>query len=290
MKGRIYDPEARRFLTPDPFVPDPFYSQSHNRYSYVWNNPATLVDPTGYNPNRSPGAGDGSGENCDDCVGNEVIVVEGEPISWLPDRSKLPNWPAGKSPFYLVNAVDRYAAFARARAQAKQDSSRSAFVEWWKEEVLSRMSDDQRRAYLAKLEGLGCVDPDSVRGRLRDRLKPFVDAIGLDDQRKDPVIDRDGRADWGLGDYVYTKEEMRDVQAATATQAQAGALTGNALSFTVFAATGNTDLAAALGGAFDALGGAAKAHNGVTGGRFNTVDQFHGWAYGPHQPNSLKDY
>jgi RHS repeat-associated protein len=47
MKGRIYDPQARRFLTPDP-IQTPASSQSHNRYSYVQNNPATLTDPTGY--------------------------------------------------------------------------------------------------------------------------------------------------------------------------------------------------------------------------------------------------
>ncbi len=50
MKGRVYDIETRRFLTPDPFIPAPLFSQSHNRYSYVWNNPATLVNPTGFHP------------------------------------------------------------------------------------------------------------------------------------------------------------------------------------------------------------------------------------------------
>jgi RHS repeat-associated protein len=50
MKGRTYDPELRRFLTPDPVVREPLTSQGHNRYSYVWNNPATLVDPTGFWP------------------------------------------------------------------------------------------------------------------------------------------------------------------------------------------------------------------------------------------------
>jgi RHS repeat-associated protein len=33
MRGRIYDPAQRRFLTPDPFVPQPLLSQSYNRYS-----------------------------------------------------------------------------------------------------------------------------------------------------------------------------------------------------------------------------------------------------------------
>jgi RHS repeat-associated protein len=48
MRGRVYDPDTRRFLTPDPFVQAPLFSQSHNRYSYVWNNPATLIDPSGF--------------------------------------------------------------------------------------------------------------------------------------------------------------------------------------------------------------------------------------------------
>ncbi|MGX5359722.1 RHS repeat-associated core domain-containing protein [Kocuria sp. KH4] len=53
MKGRMYDPAARRFLAPDPIVANPLLSQSLNRYSYVQNNPATLTDPTGlqsFNP------------------------------------------------------------------------------------------------------------------------------------------------------------------------------------------------------------------------------------------------
>ena len=46
--GRWYDPEAGRFISPDPFVQAPKNPQSLNRYSYVINNPTNLVDPTGY--------------------------------------------------------------------------------------------------------------------------------------------------------------------------------------------------------------------------------------------------
>jgi RHS repeat-associated protein len=49
MRGRIYDPEVRRFLTPDPIHASKS-SQSLNRYSYVVNNPSTLIDPTGHLP------------------------------------------------------------------------------------------------------------------------------------------------------------------------------------------------------------------------------------------------
>ena len=48
MNGRIYDPQAGRFLTADPLIQAPRNSQSLNRYSYVVNNPLTLTDPSGY--------------------------------------------------------------------------------------------------------------------------------------------------------------------------------------------------------------------------------------------------
>lgn len=50
MNGRIYDPVIGRFLSADPFIPDITDLQSLNRYSYVTNNPLSLVDPNGYWP------------------------------------------------------------------------------------------------------------------------------------------------------------------------------------------------------------------------------------------------
>ena len=47
MNGRVYDPVLARFLSPDPFVQAPDFTQSFNRYAYVWNNPFKYVDPTG---------------------------------------------------------------------------------------------------------------------------------------------------------------------------------------------------------------------------------------------------
>jgi RHS repeat-associated protein len=48
MKGRIFDPAQRRFITPDPLVARPMNAQSYNRYSYVYNNPLNLTDPSGF--------------------------------------------------------------------------------------------------------------------------------------------------------------------------------------------------------------------------------------------------
>lgn len=48
MNGRIYDPNLGRFMQADPVIQFPDFSQSHNRYSYVLNNPLAYTDPTGY--------------------------------------------------------------------------------------------------------------------------------------------------------------------------------------------------------------------------------------------------
>lgn len=75
MKGRVYDPRLRRFLTPDPVVTDPLSEQSFNRYSYVDNNPTNLVDPTGFQEGNPGGGGTGpdggaSDPGAGECVGN----------------------------------------------------------------------------------------------------------------------------------------------------------------------------------------------------------------------------
>ena len=53
--GRIYDPQVGRFISADPFVSDPYWGQSYNRYSYVSNNPMTFTDPTGFQEDYGPG-------------------------------------------------------------------------------------------------------------------------------------------------------------------------------------------------------------------------------------------
>jgi RHS repeat-associated protein len=47
MNGRLYDPQIGSFLSPDPFVQMPDYSQSFNRYAYCLNNPLKYTDPDG---------------------------------------------------------------------------------------------------------------------------------------------------------------------------------------------------------------------------------------------------
>jgi len=47
MNGRMYDAALCRFLSPDPYVQMPDYTQNFNRYSYCVNNPLKYTDPTG---------------------------------------------------------------------------------------------------------------------------------------------------------------------------------------------------------------------------------------------------
>lgn len=47
MNARLYDPAVGRFLSPDPYIQSPDFSQNYNRYSYAYNNPLVYTDPNG---------------------------------------------------------------------------------------------------------------------------------------------------------------------------------------------------------------------------------------------------
>lgn len=47
MNARLYDPVSGRFLSPDPYVQAPDFSQNFNRYTYALNNPLRFTDPNG---------------------------------------------------------------------------------------------------------------------------------------------------------------------------------------------------------------------------------------------------
>ena len=57
MGGRHYDPAVGVFIEPDPIVQAPLFSQSLNRYAYVFNNPLKLIDPTGFETTGGSGGG-----------------------------------------------------------------------------------------------------------------------------------------------------------------------------------------------------------------------------------------
>jgi hypothetical protein len=83
MNGRMYDPRLGRFLSPDPFVQAPNYTQSYNRYSYVWNNPMKYVDPSGYTAEEP----------------NAIIITDREHIKHIMD------WLSGNGSGSLIGEI-----------------------------------------------------------------------------------------------------------------------------------------------------------------------------------------
>ena len=49
LNARIYDPTLGKFMAPDPTISNPFDTQTYNRFAYVFNNPLSFTDPTGFN-------------------------------------------------------------------------------------------------------------------------------------------------------------------------------------------------------------------------------------------------
>jgi RHS repeat-associated protein len=91
MNGRVYDSTLGRFLSADPFVQAPFSSQSLNRYSYVFNNPLSYTDPSGFSPDDYP-------LPPADPIG--PILGGGGPSwgLWFPPGWQLPDWIFGYNP------------------------------------------------------------------------------------------------------------------------------------------------------------------------------------------------
>ena len=65
MNGRMHDPVLGRFVSADPFITEPGNSQNYNRYSYVYNNPLTAVDPTGFGTEDEEEDEDDEGDGSD---------------------------------------------------------------------------------------------------------------------------------------------------------------------------------------------------------------------------------
>ncbi|MDE0838359.1 MAG: RHS repeat-associated core domain-containing protein, partial [Kiritimatiellae bacterium] len=75
MRGRVYDTSMARFLSADPNIQSPGNAQSLNRYAYVWNNPLTFTDPSGY---FLSGFSHWFGHNWQPFAGIAIIVVAPE--------------------------------------------------------------------------------------------------------------------------------------------------------------------------------------------------------------------
>ena len=130
LNGRVYDPFTGRFLSGDPLVQDPYHSQSYNRYTYVWNNPTNMTDPTGFEGEgmdyaaSDPEVRDSHGMGCNGFCSVTTVHSDGskDPITVTHrgDGSNFMNtsvaisaWVAAGSPrgtSYAYNAPDEVPA------------------------------------------------------------------------------------------------------------------------------------------------------------------------------------
>ena len=91
MNARLYDPILGRFLSPDPFVADPLFSQDYNRYMYARNNPLLYTDPTGEFPWLIVGIGVAIGMWRGGAIANDG---KANPLKW--------DWNSGKTWGYML--------------------------------------------------------------------------------------------------------------------------------------------------------------------------------------------
>ncbi|HEV7163757.1 MAG TPA: RHS repeat-associated core domain-containing protein, partial [Gammaproteobacteria bacterium] len=85
MNGRVYDPQIGRMISADPTIPNPMYSQAFNRYAYVYNNPLSMTDPSGFAVTCST-------KPCDKCI-ETCVPTPDPPPDAPPAMQPLPDVP-----------------------------------------------------------------------------------------------------------------------------------------------------------------------------------------------------
>jgi RHS repeat-associated protein len=116
MNGRVYDPAIARFLSPDPVVTSPFNRQDLNRYSYAWNSPLSVVDPTGLEEVT--------------CLHGPHGRCAGVTVTGLRDRS-----PGGSAYYAWRTGSNGQAVSAAQRDPCGQDGSAAACSRGYREQA-----------------------------------------------------------------------------------------------------------------------------------------------------------
>ncbi len=163
MNGRVYDPLVARFISADSIIQQPEHSQSYNRYTYVWNNPTNLTDPTGFvsQDERLRQQAQIATKNCENMGGNcQNIGTTGFKGSSnqsgsgdsKPTNAKDASGGAGKATQLAADkspsSGGNFAAWARASVGTRTDGEVAQDMAEWIDEVETRQSAEQeQRAY-----------------------------------------------------------------------------------------------------------------------------------------------
>jgi RHS repeat-associated protein len=163
MNARLYDPALGRFLSPDPYVQAPDFSQSFNRYSYCLNNPLKYTDE--------------SGEYClfDDLLAGLIGGV----VNWATNGCKFSNqglsyfgvgFAGGIVTIYTGiggGAIVGYGNSVIGQGFGEQGKWNSKNVDWGGEAV----KDGLIGAGTAYLGG-------QVAGKIASKISPFTSKLG----------------------------------------------------------------------------------------------------------------
>jgi RHS repeat-associated protein len=255
MNGRIYDAAARRFLTPDPRVSDPLNSQDLNRYSYAWNNPATVTDPSGYQECRWDDE-----SNCPD----GSIVIVGNPIT-PPPAFDIVDWYRGWDRATGRGGTARRYIESVGGPDPRLDPlgyQQFQANEFAKEQIkeLMKLDAEDLAWVLAKLDKkvkAGDVPCAATSGSECFLNKALRDSVRkLTDYRNQVVLEDNG----GKFNVTTRYDQQLRTDAGNALGG-AAALTGGLLSNLIYAATGDAELAKLVRGLGGLAGSAAKARN-----------------------------
>ena len=120
MNARLYDPALGRFLSPDPYVQAPDFTQNFNRYSYCLNNPLKYTDESGEIFGTLFGL-------ISDIIDNLVRTFKGDKWDWTQTKH---GWEIDKGMFMT-------------------DQNKSPFARFW--ELCSRLTWQFSQTFVADL-------------------------------------------------------------------------------------------------------------------------------------------
>jgi RHS repeat-associated protein len=157
MKGRILDPRLARFLTTDPLVARPAFSQSWNPYSYVMNSPLKYVDPTGFEPDPELVKMYGPG------VEDTILVIGAR----IPDRDPSVDGrpPRDTDEVNRAGSRDSGAPQAYDYANPGQSGPNAGYMGFDRDpDVREHQNDEIQRNLTGGLKGLGEMGEGALTG------------------------------------------------------------------------------------------------------------------------------
>jgi hypothetical protein len=160
MNGRVQDPKLGKFVSADPYIQAPYHTQSHNRLAYVMNNPATLVDPSGFQWTYDPIFGDWVNPG----IAGTLSPFEGQ--REFGDWSQI--WDTSVSdPSSMFDGPENYPSFGKG---CVYDPETGEVVMDWGEFTKDFIRAQQSLAELERQGGSRSIGPITINWKFRDNF------------------------------------------------------------------------------------------------------------------------